>query len=183
MKAQNVPDRVHLVGIGGAHMSGIAQILHAWDHVVSGSDQKTSPMTEKLRTLGMRVYEGHAAEHVGDAQLVVFTSAAHGDNPEIEEAKRRGIPVIKRDEMVARLMEGRYSVAVAGTHGKTTTSGLIARLTAWCPGATRPAGGSATADPPRAARGRPARLRGPQRPGARRPTGTPARRRRRSTGA
>ena len=128
MKAQNVPDRVHLVGIGGAHMSGIAQILHAWDHVVSGSDQKTSPMTEKLRALGMRVYEGHAAEHVGDAQLVVFTSAAHSDNPEIEEAKRRGIPVIKRDEMVARLMEGRYSVAVAGTHGKTTTSGLIAHM-------------------------------------------------------
>src|SRR5207237_5765761 len=70
----------------------------------------------------------HAAEKIGDAQLVVFTSAAHSDNPEIEEAKRRGIPVIKRDQMVARLMEGRYSVAVAGTHGKTTTSGLIAHM-------------------------------------------------------
>ena len=128
MKAANVPDRVHLVGIGGAHMSGIAQILHAWGHAVSGSDQKTSPITDRLRALGIRVHEGHAAAHVGDAQLVVFTSAAHADNPEIEEAKRRGIPAIKRDEMVARLMEGRYSVAVAGTHGKTTTSGLIAHM-------------------------------------------------------
>jgi UDP-N-acetylmuramate--alanine ligase len=109
-------------------MSGIAQILHAWGHAVSGSDQKTSAMTEKLRAVGIPIYEGHAAEHVGDAQLVVFTSAAHADNPEIEEAKRRAIPVIKRDEMVARLMEGRYSVAVAGTHGKTTTSGLIAHM-------------------------------------------------------
>ena len=85
-------------------------------------------MTEKLAALGVRVAIGHAAENVGDAQLVVFTSAAHGDNPEIVEAQRRGIPVIKRAEMVARLMEGRYSIAVAGTHGKTTTSGLIAHM-------------------------------------------------------
>ena len=123
-----IPERVHLVGIGGAHMSAIAQILHAWGHAISGSDQKASAMTAKLEALGIRVVIGHEAENIDGAQLVVYTSAAHGDNPEIAEAGRRGIPAIKRAEMVARLMEGRYSIAVAGTHGKTTTSGLIAHM-------------------------------------------------------
>ena len=128
MRATNVPERVHLIGIGGAHVSAIAQILHAWGHRISGSDQRSSRMTEKLAALGIPVAIGHATENVGDAQLVVITSAAHADNPEIVEAQRRGIPVIKRAEMVARLMQGRYSIAVAGTHGKTTTSGLIAHM-------------------------------------------------------
>lgn len=128
MKVANVPERVHLVGIGGAHMSAIAQILHAWGHAVTGSDQRASAMTGKLERLGVRVSIGHAAANVGDAQLVVTTSAAHEDNEEIAEARRLGVPVIKRADMVARLMEGRYSIAVAGTHGKTTTSGLIAHM-------------------------------------------------------
>jgi UDP-N-acetylmuramate--alanine ligase len=128
LRAPNVPDRVHLVGIGGAHMSAIAQILHAWGHTVRGSDQRASDATDRLAALGIAVSIGHAAENVGDAELVVYTSAAHDDNAEIAEARRRGIPVIKRAEMVARLMAGRYSIAVAGTHGKTTTSGLIAHM-------------------------------------------------------
>lgn len=127
-RVANVPERVHLIGAGGAHMSAIAQILHAWGHTVTGSDQRASVMTKKLEGMGIPVSIGHAPENVGDAQLVVTTSAAHSDNAEIAEAKRRHTPLIKRDEMVARLMEGRYSIAVAGTHGKTTTSGLIAHM-------------------------------------------------------
>jgi len=109
-------------------MSGIAQILRARGHVVSGSDLYPSPLTERLESLGVTVHTGHDAGHVGDAQLVVYTSAAHEDNPEIAEARRRGIPVIKRAQMVARLMEGKRVIAVAGSHGKTTTSSLIAYM-------------------------------------------------------
>jgi UDP-N-acetylmuramate--alanine ligase len=123
---QQIPQRVHLVGIGGAHMSAIARILMTWGHTVSGSDLRPSPLTERLAAEGASVFEGHRAKNVGQAALVVTTSAARDDNPEIAEARRRGLPVIKRAEMVARLMEGRYAVAVAGTHGKTTTSALIA---------------------------------------------------------
>lgn len=109
-------------------MSAIAQILAAWGHRVSGSDLRLSPLTDRLASLGVTVHEGHRAEHLGDAALAVRTSAAPDDNPEVAEARRRGIPLIKRAEMVARLMEGRYAIAVAGTHGKTTTSGLVAYL-------------------------------------------------------
>jgi UDP-N-acetylmuramate--alanine ligase len=123
-----LPKRVHLIGIGGAHMSAIAQILIAEGVRVSGSDLLESAMTRRLAALGARVKRGHAPENVGDAGLVVMTAAAKADNPEVVEARRRGIPVILRAEMVARLMEGRIGVAVAGTHGKTTTSSLIALL-------------------------------------------------------
>ena len=123
---QAIPHRVHLVGIGGMHMSAIAQVLLARGHAVSGSDLQPSALTERLARLGAAVFEGHRAEHLGEAELVVTTSAAASNNPELAEAMRRGIRVLKRAEMVAQLMEGAYSVAVAGTHGKTTTTGLIA---------------------------------------------------------
>lgn len=120
--------RVHLVGIGGMHMSAIAQLLLADGVTVTGSDMQDSEMTRRLSALGATVRRGHDADWVGEAELVVMTAAVTEDNPEVAEARRRGVPVIARAEMVARLMEGRIGVAVAGTHGKTTTSSLIALL-------------------------------------------------------
>ncbi|GIW14019.1 MAG: UDP-N-acetylmuramate--L-alanine ligase [Tepidiforma sp.] len=118
---------IHLVGIGGIHMSAIARLLLQRGIAVSGSDLRRSPLTDDLEARGARIFEGHAAEHLppGTA-LVVTTAAARTDNPEIAEAGRRGIPVILRAEMVARLLEGKRLIAVAGSHGKTTTSSLIA---------------------------------------------------------
>jgi UDP-N-acetylmuramate--alanine ligase len=122
-------EKVHLVGIGGAHMSAIGRILLAWGHQVSGSDLRRSPTTDAMAALGASVAIGpHAAENVGDADLVVTTSAATAENEELTEAKRRGIPVIKRSEMVARFMQDKTGVGVAGCHGKSTTSGLVAYI-------------------------------------------------------
>ena len=117
---------VHLVGVGGIHMSAIGILLRERGVEVSGSDLRPSEMTGKVAALGVTVFEGHAASNIGNAALVVTTAAASNDNPEIAEARRRGIPVILRAEMVARLMEGKRVIAVAGAHGKTTTSSLIA---------------------------------------------------------
>jgi UDP-N-acetylmuramate--alanine ligase len=124
--AKGIPRRVHLVGIGGIHMSAIAHVLLAWGHQVSGSDLRLSPLTERLHHQGATIYEGHAASHLGDAELVVYTAAARPDNPELTEAKRRGLPLLQRAELIARLLEGRQAIAVAGSHGKTTTTALIA---------------------------------------------------------
>jgi UDP-N-acetylmuramate--alanine ligase len=127
-----IPHRVHLVGIGGMHMSAIARILLTWGHEVSGSDLRPTPLTDALVALGAKVYAGHDAANLGTPGLVVTTSAAHGDNPELVAAHERGLTVIKRAEMVARLMEGREGLCIAGTHGKSTTSGLVAYLLAEC---------------------------------------------------
>jgi len=122
-----IPHAVHLVGAGGMHMSAIGRILLARGHAVSGSDLRRSGLTDALAALGARIVIGpHDAANVGDAGLVVTTSAATADNPELEEARRRGVPLIKRADMVARLMDGKVGVAVAGCHGKSTTSGLVA---------------------------------------------------------
>jgi UDP-N-acetylmuramate--alanine ligase len=121
-----LPHSVHLVGIGGMHMSAIGQLLLERGVRVSGSDLRPSTFTRELEARGARVFEGHDAANVGDVELVVTTAAASDDNLEIVEARRRGIPVILRAEMVGRLIADKQVVAVAGAHGKTTTSSLIA---------------------------------------------------------
>src|SRR5436189_1096259 len=116
----------HFVGIGGIGMSGIAELLANLGYAVSGSDEKRSPVTDRLASLGIRVAYGHEASNVGDADVVVVSSAVRPANPEVTEAVRRQIPVIPRAEMLAELMRLRYSIAVAGAHGKTTTTSMIA---------------------------------------------------------
>ncbi len=117
--------RIHFVGIGGIGMSGIAEVLLNLGYRVSGSDLRETPITRRLAALGARVHRGHAAEHVGDATVVVVSSAVSPENPEVAEAHRRGIPVIPRAEMLAELMRMKYAVAVAGAHGKTTTTSMV----------------------------------------------------------
>jgi len=117
---------VHFVGIGGSGMSGIAEVLLNLGYTVSGSDAKRSPVTERLEAHGARVAEGHAAANLGDAHVVVTSTAVRRDNPEVLEARRRGVPVIPRAEMLAELMRLKYGVAVAGSHGKTTTTSMVA---------------------------------------------------------
>ena len=121
---------VHFIGVGGIGMSGIAEILLNLGHRVSGSDLKHTPVTERLARLGATIYEGHAASNVEGADVVVTTSALSRDNPEVLAARRLGIPVIQRAEMLAELMRLKYGVAVAGMHGKTTTTSMIASVLA-----------------------------------------------------
>ncbi|PYS93298.1 MAG: UDP-N-acetylmuramate--L-alanine ligase [Acidobacteria bacterium] len=117
---------VHLVGIGGIGMSGIAEVLCNLGFRVSGSDLKRSSVTDRLEQLGTTIFEGHRAEHVGDAQVVVRSTAVRDDNPEVLAARERSIPVIPRAEMLAELMRLKQdTVAVAGSHGKTTTTSMI----------------------------------------------------------
>ena len=120
---------VHFVGIGGIGMSGIAEVLANLGFRVSGSDAKVSSVTQRLQKLGVEFVEGHHAENVGDAHVVVRSTAVRDDNPEIVEARRRSIPVIPRAEMLAELMRLKpYSVAVAGSHGKTSTTSMVATV-------------------------------------------------------
>ncbi|MBP9665555.1 MAG: hypothetical protein KBD94_13135, partial [Pyrinomonadaceae bacterium] len=122
--------RIHFIGIGGIGMSGIAEVLCNLDFIVTGSDVRKGKNTERLETLfSLGIAEGHRAENVGAAEVVVYSSAVKEDNPEVVEAKERGIPVIPRAEMLAELMTLRpYAVAVSGTHGKTSTTSMIATV-------------------------------------------------------
>ncbi len=122
--------RVHFVGIGGSGMSGIAEVLHNMGFEVSGSDIAKKDTTKHLENLGIRVFYGHSPENVRGAQLVVLSSAITEDNPEVQEAHRLGIPVIPRAEMLAELMRVKFSIAVSGAHGKTTTTSMIAQVLA-----------------------------------------------------
>jgi UDP-N-acetylmuramate--alanine ligase len=119
---------IHFVGIGGIGMSGIAEVLLDHGYTVQGSDLKSSKITERLKHLGATVFEGQAAENLADAEVVVISSAIKPGNPELDEARRRGLPVVRRAEMLAELMRLKSNVAVAGTHGKTTTTTLVATL-------------------------------------------------------
>ena len=117
---------IHLVGIGGSGMGGIAEVLVNLGYEVQGSDLKSNAVTERLKRLGVKIFIGHAAEHLGSADVVVVSSAVNRSNPEVAAALAKRIPVVPRAEMLGELMRFRYSVAVAGTHGKTTTTSLVA---------------------------------------------------------
>jgi UDP-N-acetylmuramate--alanine ligase len=122
--------RVHFVGVGGAGMSGIAEVLHNLDYAVSGSDLRENDVTIRLRAMGVTVSIGHAAGNVSDSDVVVVSTAITADNPELIAAREQRIPVVPRAEMLAELMRFRYGIGVAGTHGKTTTTSLTASLLA-----------------------------------------------------
>lgn len=122
--------RIHCVGIGGSGMSGIAEVLHQLGYQVSGSDLGQSPMVERLKGMGIPVVAAHTEDNVVEADVLVVSSAINPTNPEVQEARRRGIPIVRRAEMLAELMRFRYGIAVAGTHGKTTTTSLTASVLA-----------------------------------------------------
>jgi len=122
--------RIHFVGIGGIGMSGIAEVLLNLGYKVSGSDLKTSSVTQRLAGLGAAVFEGHRAENIAGSEVVVTSSAISAENPEVAEAHKLHIPVIQRAEMLAELMRLKYGIAIAGMHGKTTTTSMVAAVLA-----------------------------------------------------
>ena len=122
--------KVHFVGIGGAGMSGIAEVMLTQGFHVSGSDLGSNAATRRLESLGARVIQGHAADNLQDADVVVVSTAVRNDNPEVIAARANHIPVVPRAMMLAELMRLKQGIAVAGTHGKTTTTSLIASILA-----------------------------------------------------
>jgi len=127
-RTHSIPQRIqrlHMVGIGGTGMCGIAEVLLSFGFVVSGSDLSRTDVTDRLITLGARIRAGHDAAAVGDAQVVIISSAIGENNPEVQEARRRDIPIILRAEMLAELMRLRWGIAVCGTHGKSTVTSMI----------------------------------------------------------
>ena len=128
MKIFGKTKHIHLVGIGGIGMSGIAELLLNLGYFISGSDLRKTEVTEHLSDLGGKIFLGHRPQNINGADVVVFSSAVKGDNPEIVEARERSIPVIPRAEMLAELMRLKYGIAVAGSHGKTTTTSMVASI-------------------------------------------------------
>lgn len=120
--------RVHFVGIGGIGMSGIAEILLSQGFQISGSDRTITDITDRLKGLGVKIYEGHSAANLEEADVVVYSSAVTTDNPEVAAAIERKIPIIKRSEMLAECMRMQYGIGIAGTHGKTTTTSMVGLL-------------------------------------------------------
>lgn len=119
---------IHFIGIGGIGMSGIAEVLITLGYQVQGSDAKRSKITDRLEGLGATIFEGQSEQNIGEAGVVVISTAIKKGNPELEEARRRGLPVVRRAEMLAELMRLKSNVAIAGTHGKTTTTTMVATL-------------------------------------------------------
>ncbi|PFG63964.1 UDP-N-acetylmuramate--L-alanine ligase [Thioclava sp. ES.031] len=131
MNATKLPGElgpIHFVGIGGIGMSGIAEVLMTQGFTVQGSDAKSSKITDRLAKLGATIFEGQRAENIGEAGVVVISTAIKPGNPELEEARRRGLPVVRRAEMLAELMRLKSNIAIGGTHGKTTTTTMVATL-------------------------------------------------------
>src|SRR5258705_5401347 len=122
--------RIHFVGVGGIGMSGIAEVLLNLGYKISGSDLKSSTVTQRLASLSATIFEGHAASNVAGADVVVTSSAVSAENPEVAEARRLHVPVIPRAEMLAELMRLKYGIAIAGMHGKTTTTSMVAAVLA-----------------------------------------------------
>jgi UDP-N-acetylmuramate--alanine ligase len=130
-RSHSIPQRIsrlHMVGIGGTGMCGIAEVLLHFGFQISGTDLSTGEATDRLVALGAHVHEGHDASYVGDAQVLIISSAVSETNPEVQEARRRKIPVIRRAEMLGELMRLRWGIAVCGTHGKSTTTSMIGEL-------------------------------------------------------
>ena len=119
---------IHFVGIGGIGMSGIAEVLLSHGYTVQGSDLKETPITKRLQNMGAMVYVGQSAENIANAAVIVISSAIKPGNPELDEARQRGLPIVRRAEMLAELMRLKSNIAVAGTHGKTTTTTMVAAL-------------------------------------------------------
>ncbi|EJJ25758.1 UDP-N-acetylmuramate--L-alanine ligase [Rhizobium sp. CF142] len=128
MKLPKAIGLVHFIGIGGIGMSGIAEVLHNLGHRVQGSDQSDSANVQRLRDKGIEVFVGHKAENLGDAEVVVVSTAIKKSNPELIAAREKLLPVVRRAEMLAELMRFRNAIAIGGTHGKTTTTSLVATL-------------------------------------------------------
>jgi UDP-N-acetylmuramate--alanine ligase len=119
---------IHFVGIGGSGMSGIAEVLLNLGYKVSGSDLKATPVTDRLEKLGVRIGIGHRPQNIEGVHVVVTSTAVSSQNPEVMAAKTKGIPVIPRIEMLAEIARLKYTIAVAGTHGKTTTTSMVAEV-------------------------------------------------------
>lgn len=119
---------VHFIGIGGIGMSGIAEVLHTLGYTVQGSDMAANANVERLKGMGINIHVGHAAENIGDSQVVVVSTAVKPDNPEVVAARQKLIPVVRRAEMLGELMRLKWSIAVGGTHGKTTTTSIVSAM-------------------------------------------------------
>ncbi|MEP4476838.1 MAG: Mur ligase domain-containing protein, partial [Lentilitoribacter sp.] len=128
MKMPETIGLVHFVGIGGIGMSGIAEVLHNLGYKVQGSDQSDSANVQRLRDKGIEVFIGHSAANLGEAEVLVVSTAIRKDNPELVAAREKLLPVVRRAEMLAELMRFRNAIAIGGTHGKTTTTSMVATL-------------------------------------------------------